>query len=77
MAAERHNGSPNGAIPAEVVELSEEELIREIDQEAQERLGIGFEQFLDEYQAGTLPDTLAVNELVILLRLVRPPRISA
>ena len=77
MSAEQRNGSHNGAIPAEFVELSEEERIREIDQEARERLGMSFEQFVKEYRAGQLPDTLAVNELVIMLRLVDPSRISA
>ncbi len=73
----QRNGTQNGAIPAEPVELSEEELVREIAQETQERLGMSFEQFVEEYRAGTLPDTLAVNELVILLRLVEPSRIPA
>ena len=77
MSREQRNGSYNGAIPAEVVELSEEELVEEIDQEAHERLGISFEQFVQEYRAGTLPDTLAVNELVMMLRLVEPSRIPA
>ena len=55
MAAEQRNG----AIPAEVVDLSDEELIREIDEEARKRLRISFKQFVEEYRAGTLPDTLA------------------
>lgn len=62
------------AIP---VELSEEELVREIDQETRERLDMSFERFAQEYRAGTLPDTLAVNELVMLLRLVEPSRLPA
>ena len=73
----QHDGSLNGDISAEVIELSEEELIRELDQEAKERLGMSFEQFVEHYNSGLLPDTLAVNELVILLRLVEPSRISA
>ncbi len=67
----------NGAIPAEVVELSEDELIEEIDREAGERLGMDFGEFVEAYRAGTLPDTLAVNELIIQLRLVEPSRIPA
>jgi hypothetical protein len=74
---QRETPQANGAKPAEAVELSEEEIIREIDQEARERLHMSFDQFVDEYRAGTLPDTLAVNELVIMLRLVDPSRIPA
>ncbi len=77
MSDDKLDGSRNGGIPAEALELSEEELIAEIDQEARERLGMNFEQFVEEYRAGTLPDTLAVNELVIMLRLVDFPQIPA
>lgn len=53
----------------EVEEFTREEIVEEIDREARERLGMtGFEEFLTAYVEGTLPDTLAVNELVILLR---------
>lgn len=53
----------------EVEEVSREEIIAEIDRQAKERLGgMSFEEFLAAYRDGALPDTLAVNELVILLR---------
>ncbi len=74
---QRETPQANGALPAEIVELSEEEIINDIDQEARERLHMSFDQFVEEYRAGTLPDTLAVNELVIMLRLVDPSRIQA
>ena len=77
MIVQRETPQRNGAIPAQVVELSEEELISEIDQEARGRLGMSFEQFVLEYQTGTLPDTLAVNELIIMLRLVEPSRLPS
>jgi hypothetical protein len=52
----------------EVEEVSCEEVIAEIDREARESLGVTFDGFLQAYRAGDLPDTLAVNELVTLLR---------
>jgi len=50
------------------LEVSEEDLVAEIDREARERLNMSFEDFVNAYREGSLPDTLAVNELVILLR---------
>ncbi len=52
----------------EVEEVSREEIIEEIDREARERLRMSFDQFYECYRNGDLPDTLAANELVILLR---------
>lgn len=52
----------------EVEEVSREEMIEEIDREARGRLGMSFDRFYECYRSGDLPDTLAVNELVILLR---------
>jgi hypothetical protein len=52
----------------EVEEVSRGEMIGEIDREARERLGMSFDQFYECYRNGDLPDTLVVNELVILLR---------
>lgn len=51
-----------------VEEVSREEIVAEIDREARDRLDMSFEEFLAAYEEGGLPDTLAVNELVILLR---------
>ena len=68
MAAEQHNGSHNGGIPAEVVEISREELLDRVDRGAKRRLGLsGWEEFAEMYYHGELPDSLAVNELGILL----------
>ena len=52
----------------EVEEVSQEQIIEEIDREARESLGMSFDEFLQAYHEGELPDTLAVNELVTLLR---------
>jgi hypothetical protein len=52
----------------EVEEVSQEQIIEEIDHEARESLDMSFDEFLQAYQEGDLPDTLAVNELVTLLR---------
>lgn len=51
-----------------IEEIDREEIVAEIDREARRRLGMTFEEFYAEYREGNLPDTLAVNELVILLR---------
>lgn len=67
----QHNGSHNG-YPQEVphiepLEISDDELREQIAQEVETRLGMDFSKFIEAYEAGTLPDTLDVNELVILL----------
>lgn len=49
-------------------EVTREEIVAEIDREARARLGMSFDEFRRHYREGDLPDTLAVNELVILLR---------
>jgi hypothetical protein len=52
----------------EVEEVSRKEIIEEIDREARESFDISFDEFLRAYREGDLPDTLAANELVSLLR---------
>ena len=52
----------------EIEELSRDQAIEEIDQESRERLGMSFDEFLENYRTGNLEDTPAVNELIILLR---------
>ena len=52
----------------EIEETTQEEIVAEIDREAHERLHMSFNSFLEAYRSGDLPDTLAVNELIILLR---------
>lgn len=52
----------------EVREVTQEEVIEEISRDVRARLGMTLEEFGDAYRKGTLPDTLAVNELVITLR---------
>ena len=42
--------------------------VEEVDREARESLGMSFDEFLQSYREGDLPDTLAANELVSLLR---------
>jgi hypothetical protein len=70
MAEELHNGKRNGCPSIEPLEISNDELVEEIGREAEARLGMSLSEFLEAYRMGTLPDTLAVNELVILLRFV-------
>lgn len=53
-----------------IEDVAPEEIVREIDLEARERLGMTFEEFVRAYRQGTLEDTTATNELVISLRLV-------
>jgi hypothetical protein len=47
------------------------EIIEEIDREAPESLDTSFDEFLRAHRAGDLPNMLAVNELVTLLRFAR------
>lgn len=52
----------------DVKEVTREEVIEEITQGARTYLNMTFEEFRDAYRNGTLPDTLAANELIITLR---------
>lgn len=52
----------------EVKEVTQEEVIEEMRQDARVHLNMTFEEFRDAYRNGTLPDTLAANELAITLR---------
>ncbi len=63
--------------PAEVVEISEEELLAQIGREAEERLGMSLIEFAEKYRRGELPDTPAVNELGILLESVEGSLVRA
>src|SRR5215207_5903992 len=78
MADIQQNGSRNGELPAEVVTVSKEEILAEIGSEAERRLGIkgGWQEFARLYYEGALPDSLAVNELAILLHGADEPRVS-
>lgn len=58
-----------------IEDVSSREIVREIDLEARERLGMTFEEFARSYREGTLEDITATNELVILLKLVDPSEI--
>ncbi len=69
----RDTPQTNGYPHIEPLEISDEELREQIEREAKSRLGMSFEEFVEAYQEGTLPDTPAVNELVILLRFVEYP----
>lgn len=55
-------------LSVEVKEVTREEVIEEITQGARTYLNMTFEEFRDAYRNGTLPDTLAANELIITLR---------
>ena len=58
----------NGYPSIEPLDASDDELRQEVGREAEARLGMTYEELVEAYREGTLPDTLAVNELVILLR---------
>jgi hypothetical protein len=68
MTDKSNSVSSNGYPEIEPVEISDDELREGIAREAEARLGMTYEELVEAYQEGTLPDTLAVNELVILLR---------
>ncbi len=70
MAEKLHNVSSNGYPQIEPVEISDDELRLEIAREVEARLDMDFYEFVEAYHEGSLPDTLAVNELVMLLRFV-------
>jgi len=70
MAEKLHSASSNGYPQIDPVEISDDELRAEIGREVEARLGMDYDEFVEAYQEGTLPDTLAVNELVMLLRFV-------
>ncbi len=76
MAEELKNGSRNGGIPAQVVEVTPQELLDEVDRGARQRLNLsGWQEFAQKYHEGLLPDTLAVNELGILLESAEESRV--
>jgi hypothetical protein len=66
----RHELSHNGYPHIEPLKISDEELREQIAREAQTRLHMTYDEFLKAYYEGDLPDTPAVNELVILLDFV-------
>ena len=57
----------NGHPSIDPVEISDTELLEEIGRESEIRLGMDLDTLIQAYREGTLPDTLAANELVILL----------
>jgi hypothetical protein len=63
--------------PAEVLEISAEDMLAQIGREAEERLGMSLEEFAEKYRRGKLPDTSAVNELGILLESVEGSLVRA
>lgn len=63
----------NGYPHIEPLKISDEELREHIAREAEARLGMTYEKFVEAYQEGSLPDTVAVNELIILLDFVEYP----
>jgi hypothetical protein len=76
MAAEQYNGSRNGAPDVEFCEVTREQLLARVDRGAKRRLGLsGWEEFAKKYHSGSLPDTLAVNELSILLDTAEQSRV--
>lgn len=70
MAEVPHNGSHNGYPHIEPLQISDDKLREQIAQGAEEYLGMTYEDFVEAYRQGTLPDELVANELVMLLRFV-------
>jgi len=68
--AMQHNGNNNGYPHIEPLEISDEDLREAIREEVEARLEMTFDEFVEAYQEGTLPDTLAANELAMLWRFV-------
>ena len=66
MAESGHNGYPH----IEPSDVSHEELREGIRREVETNLGMAFEDFLEAYEGGTLPDTLLANELAMLWHFV-------
>ena len=66
----QHELSHNGYPHVEPLEISDEELREQIAREVEENLDMSYEDFVEAYRQGTLPDELVVNELVMLLRFV-------
>ncbi len=66
----QHDVSRNGYPHIEPLEISDDELRKEIAQGAEEYLGMTYEEFVEAYRRGTLPDELIANELAMLLRFV-------
>jgi hypothetical protein len=70
MAEWLHSSSTNWCPEIDPVEISDDELREEIGREAEARLDLTYDEFVEAYREGTLPDTLAANELAMLLYFV-------
>jgi hypothetical protein len=66
----RHKEIRNGYPHIEPLEISDDELREQIAKGAQEYLDMTYEEFVEAYRQGTLPDELVANELAMLLRFV-------
>ena len=58
-------------------EVTVEELLAEIDEEARRRLGMSGEEFIAEYRDGSLEVSLASDEIAMLVRCVDYARVQA
>jgi hypothetical protein len=64
------DGSQNGYPHIEPLEITDEELLEGIREAVEARTDMTFDEFVEAYREGLLPDTLATNELAMLLRFV-------
>lgn len=64
----------NGIESVEPIQVSDEEILEQIDREAGMRMGMESGQFAEAYRKGSLPDTLAANELAMMMRFVEISR---
>jgi hypothetical protein len=65
---QRETTQTNGYPSIDPIEISDAELLKEIGRESEVRLGMDLDALIGAYREGVLPDTLAANELAILLR---------
>lgn len=68
IVVQREAPQTNGYPSIDPVEISDDELLKEIGRESEARLGMDLGALVEAYREGALPDTLAANELAILLR---------
>jgi hypothetical protein len=66
MAEAERNGYPH----IEPLEISDDEILEEVRREVEANLDMTFDEFLEAYREGTLPDELITNELAMLLHFV-------
>lgn len=70
MVEKLHNGSRNGHVHIEPLEVSNDDLLEVIRREVEDNLDMTFDEFVEAYENDALPDDLIANELAMLLYFV-------